>query len=71
MESGIQEFLKLKKVVLSKWTGLTTVLGDREGLEHMNPPNRLSTLDSHVLIAALKENGPHSEKRTQILSKVP
>ncbi|MDI6642316.1 MAG: PIN domain-containing protein [Elusimicrobiota bacterium] len=37
----------------------------------MKPPSRLLTLDSNVLIAALKEDEPHSEKCLQILSKVP
>jgi predicted nucleic acid-binding protein len=37
----------------------------------MKHPNRLLTLDSNVLIAAIKEDEPYSEKCVQILSKVP
>ena len=33
--------------------------------------NRLLTLDSNVLIAALKEDEPYSEKCLEILSQVP
>ncbi|MGB9741073.1 MAG: type II toxin-antitoxin system VapC family toxin [Candidatus Bathyarchaeia archaeon] len=37
----------------------------------MNPPSRLLTLDSNVLIAALKEDEPYSEKCMRILNNVP
>ena len=37
----------------------------------MNQFSRLLTLDSNVLIAALKEDEPHSEKCSEILSKMP
>jgi predicted nucleic acid-binding protein len=37
----------------------------------MKSPSRLLTLDSNVLIAALKEDETHSEKCLRILSKVP
>jgi len=37
----------------------------------MKQPSRLLTLDANVLIAALKADEPHSEKCTEILSKVP
>ncbi len=37
----------------------------------MKQPSRRLTLDSNVLIAALKADEPHSEKCAQILSKVP
>jgi predicted nucleic acid-binding protein len=37
----------------------------------MKPPSRLLTLDSNVLIAALKEDETQSKKCLQILSKVP
>ncbi len=37
----------------------------------MKPPSRLLTLDSNVLIAAIKEDEPYSEKCVQILSRVP
>jgi predicted nucleic acid-binding protein len=37
----------------------------------MKPLSRLLTLDSNVLIAAIKEDEPYSEKCVQILNKVP
>ena len=37
----------------------------------MKRPSRLLTLDSNVLIAAIKEDEPYSEQCAQILSKVP
>jgi len=37
----------------------------------MNRANRLLTLDSNVLIAALKEDEPYSEKCTEVLDTVP
>ena len=37
----------------------------------MKQRNRLLTLDANVLIAALKEDEPHSEKCAQILNKIP
>ncbi|MDI6690811.1 MAG: PIN domain-containing protein [Candidatus Bathyarchaeota archaeon] len=37
----------------------------------MKPTSRLLTLDSNVLIAALKKDEPYNEKCFQILSKVP
>ena len=37
----------------------------------MKQQSRLLTLDANVLIAALKADEPHSEKCTEILSKVP
>jgi predicted nucleic acid-binding protein len=37
----------------------------------MKQHSRLLTLDANVLIAALKADEPHSEKCTEILSKVP
>lgn len=37
----------------------------------MNLPSRLLTLDSNVLIAALKDDEPHSAKCAEILEKVP
>jgi predicted nucleic acid-binding protein len=37
----------------------------------MKQPSRLLTLDSNVLIAALKEDEPHSDKCLQILGRVP
>ncbi len=37
----------------------------------MKQPSRRLTLDSNVLVAALKADEPHSEKCAQILSKVP
>lgn len=37
----------------------------------MNPPSRLLTLDSNVLIAALKNDEPYSAECIEILEKVP
>ncbi len=37
----------------------------------MSPPSRLLTLDSNVLIAALKNDEPYSAKCIEILEKVP
>ncbi len=37
----------------------------------MNPPSQLLTLDSNVLIAALKNDEPYSAKCIAILEKVP
>jgi predicted nucleic acid-binding protein len=37
----------------------------------MTQVNRLLTLDSNVLIAALKEDEPYSEKCQEILNKIP
>jgi predicted nucleic acid-binding protein len=37
----------------------------------MKAINRLLTLDANVLVAALKQNEPNSEKCSEILSKVP
>jgi predicted nucleic acid-binding protein len=42
-----------------------------EGLDVMNPANRLLTLDSNVLIAAVSKNERNSEKCAEILTKVP
>jgi predicted nucleic acid-binding protein len=35
------------------------------------PPNRVLTLDSNVLVAALKKDEPYSEPCSEILAKVP
>ncbi|MGB9854200.1 MAG: type II toxin-antitoxin system VapC family toxin [Candidatus Bathyarchaeales archaeon] len=37
----------------------------------MNPPSQLLTLDSNVLIAALKDDEPYSTNCIEILEKVP
>ena|SRR3989304_712343 len=42
-----------------------------EGPDIMNPLNRLLTLDSNVLIAAVSKNERNSEKCAKILTKIP
>lgn len=37
----------------------------------MKPASRLLTLDANVLIAAIRQNEPNSEKCAKILSKIP
>lgn len=37
----------------------------------MKPPSRLLTLDSNVLIAAIKDDEPYNERCIEILNKVP
>jgi predicted nucleic acid-binding protein len=43
----------------------------QEGQGITRPPNRALTLDSNVLVAALKEDEPYSEPCSKILAKVP
>jgi len=50
---------------------IQALLMKQENQENTMPPSRLLTLDSNVLIAALKKDEPQSDRCAAILKKVP